>query len=84
MLETGNTSDQCSAGVSAAVNMILDMIKRTIRCRKEDIMLSLYKLLVRPKVGYCVHIWSLYFKMDVVKGTKESYKAELGVQRVKI
>ena len=40
------------------------MIKRTITYKDLEIMLNLYKTLVRPHVEYCVSAWSPYYKKD--------------------
>ena len=42
----------------------LGMIKRTIHYKNADIMVSLYKSLVRPHVEYAVSAWSPYYKKD--------------------
>ena len=36
-----------------AANKILEMIKRTFTCKSEEIILQLYKSLVRPRLEYC-------------------------------
>jgi len=43
---------------------MLGLIKRTIKNKTVDIMLRLYKSLVRPDVEYCSSVWSPYFKKD--------------------
>ena len=43
---------------------VMWMIKRTIKNKEERIMVSLYKILVRPNVEYCVSVWSPYYKKD--------------------
>src|SRR6218665_3614248 len=43
------------------------MIKRTIVTRDKDTILRLYKTLVRPKLKYCIQVWSPYRKQDMEK-----------------
>ena len=54
---------QCNSAYSKA-NKILGLIKRTIRNKSADIMLRLYKTLVRPHLEYCAPVWSPHFKKD--------------------
>jgi len=42
----------------------MGMIKRTIKHKEAEIMVSLFKTLVRPHVEYCVSAWSPYYKKD--------------------
>ena len=41
-------------------NKMLGLIKRTIKNKTVDIMLRLYKSLVRPHIEYCCSVWSPY------------------------
>ena len=42
-------SEQCNKAANSA-NAVIGMIKRTISCRRKDIIVKLYKALVRPKL----------------------------------
>jgi hypothetical protein len=57
-------SSQCSAAVKNA-NSTLGIIRRHIKSRKKNIILKLYKTLVRPKLEYCVQAWCPYLKKDI-------------------
>ena len=46
-------------------NKTLGMIKRTFACRNKNIMIKLYKSLVRPKLEYCIQAWRPHFKKDI-------------------
>ena len=59
-------SEQCYSVVNSA-NAILGMIRRTISCKNKNIILRLYKALVRPKLEYCVQVWRPYLKKDIDK-----------------
>ena len=59
-------SEQCNKAANSA-NAVIGMIRRTIKCRKKDIMVRLYKALVRPKLEYCVQAWCPYLKKDMDK-----------------
>lgn len=54
---------QCNSAYSRA-NRALGLIRRTIRNKTVDIMLRLYKTLVRPHLEYCASVWSPHFKKD--------------------
>ena len=43
-------------------NRVLGMIRRTISYKTPEILLPLYKSLVRPLVEYCVPAWSPHYK----------------------
>jgi len=39
-------------------NIVLGMIKRNISFKSKDVIIRLYKALVRPKLEFCVQAWS--------------------------
>ena len=51
------------------------MIKRTIISREKEIILELYKSLVRPHLEYCVQVWSPYLRQDVERLEKIQRRA---------
>jgi hypothetical protein len=57
-------SAQCSKVVKSG-NKILGMIKRTFLYRDKDVILNLYKSLIRPHLEYCVQAWSPYLRKDI-------------------
>jgi len=67
-------TDQCNKAANSA-NAIIGMIKRTVTCRRKDIMVRLYKALVRPKLEYCVQAWCPYLKKDINKLEKVQARA---------
>ena len=58
-------SDQCAVAARKA-NRILGLIRRNILHKSKDVILRLYKSLVRPHLEYCVQVWSPYLKKDVL------------------
>jgi len=72
--KTFKFSEQCNKAANSA-NAIIGMIKRTIKCRRKDIMVRLYKALVRPKLEYCVQAWCPYLKKDIDKLEKVQARA---------
>lgn len=67
-------SEQCNKTVNNA-NATLGFIKRSIVCKNKDIILRLYKALVRPKLDYCVQAWRPYLKKDIEKLEKVQHRA---------
>lgn len=61
---TGKTSQQCSMAVKKA-NAVLGMIKRNIHFKSKDVIVRLYKALVRPRLEFCVQAWSPYLRKDI-------------------
>jgi len=57
------SSNQCIQACSKASKM-LGMIKRIISYKSPDIMVRLYKTLVRPHLEYCVSMWSPHYTKD--------------------
>ena len=55
---------QCSQAAKKA-NCALGAIKRTIASRKKDVILPLYKTLVRPHLDYCSPAWRPHLKKDL-------------------
>lgn len=71
---SGKWSEQCNAAVKNA-NSTLGIIKRHVKSRKKDIMLKLYKSLVRPKLEYCVQVWRPHLKKDIDNLEKVQHRA---------
>jgi len=56
-------SNQCTQAVGKA-NRMLSMNKRTVRSRRAEVLIPLYKSLVRPHLEYCSAAWSPYYQKD--------------------
>ena len=56
-------SKQCAKAVTTA-NKILGMISRSFSNRSANVIVKLYKSLVRPHLEYCIQAWSLYLEKD--------------------
>jgi len=63
---SGKVSEQCHIAATKA-NSVLGMIKRTVKSRSRDVVVRLYKTLVRPKLEYCVQMWCPYLQKDIDK-----------------
>ena len=57
-------SEQCNVATRNA-NIILGMIKRSITNKNKNVILRLYKTLVRPHLEYCVQAWRPFLKGDI-------------------
>ncbi|CAM5165838.1 unnamed protein product [Natator depressus] len=78
------TSTQSAAAVKKA-NGMLEIIKKGIENRTENIMLPLYKSMVRPHLEYSVQIWSPHLKKDILeleKVQKRATKMIRGMERL--
>jgi len=56
-------SQQCKQAYAKASRM-LGLINRSIKFKDKDILLSLYKTLVRPHLEYCIPAWSPHYVKD--------------------
>ena len=64
MDSSGKSTEQCIMAVKKA-NTVLGMIKRNINFKSKDVIVKLYKALVRPKLEYCIQAWCPYLKKDI-------------------
>ena len=56
-------SRQCAASAARA-NRVLGLIKRNFRNFSKDIVMNLYKQLVRPHLDYAAQAWSPFYEKD--------------------
>ena len=72
-------SEQCNEAIKHA-NSTLGMIKRSITCKSKNIIVKLYKALVRPKLEFCVQAWRPFLKKDIVNLEKVQHRATKMIQ----
>ena len=57
-------SQEC--GIAAAKgNQILGLIRRNILYNEKELIIPLYKTIIRPRLEYCIHAWRPYRKKDI-------------------
>ena len=57
-------SERC--GIAAMKgNQIRGLIRRNIVYKEKELIISLYKTIVRPHLEYCIHTWRPYRKKDI-------------------
>ena len=57
-------SDQC--GIAATKrNQILGLFRRNIVYKENELIIPLYKTIVRPHLKYCIQSWRSYRKKDI-------------------
>ena len=61
-----NISEQCWISASKG-NTIIGLISRTITYQEKQLILPLYKAIVRPHLEHCVQAWRPYRKKDIDK-----------------
>ena len=61
-----NVSEQCEIAASKG-NQILGLIMRTITYKEKQLIVPLYKTLVRQHLEYCIQAWRPYRKKDIDK-----------------
>ena len=59
-------SEQCGIAASKG-NKILGLIRITIMYKEKQLIVPLYKAIVRPHLEYCIQTWRPYRKKDIDK-----------------
>ena len=59
-------SEQCGIAASKG-NKTLGLIRRTIMYKEKQLIVPLYKAIVRPHLEYCIQAWRPYHKKDIDK-----------------
>ena len=60
----GKQAEQCQAAIGKA-NLVFGFIRRGIIYISKEVVLTLYRNLVRPHLEYCVQFWSPRFRKDI-------------------
>ena len=67
-------SEQCGIAASKE-NQILGLIRRTITYKEKQLILPVYKAIVRPHLEYCIQAWRSYCKKDIDKLERIQWRA---------
>ena len=67
-------SGQCGIAASKG-NQIIWVIRRTIMFKEKQLIVPLYKAIVRPHLEYCMQAWTPYCKKDIDKLEKIQRRA---------
>ena len=59
-------SEQCRIAASKR-NQILGLIRRTMMYKEKQLIVPMYKAIVRPHLEYCIQAWRPYGKTDINK-----------------
>ena len=59
-------SEQCGIAASKG-NQIPGLTRRTITYKEKQLIVPLYKAIVRPHLEYCIQAWRPYRKKDIDK-----------------
>lgn len=76
------SASNCQAAYNKA-NQVLGMIRRTIHYKSAEILLPLYKTLVRPLVEYCTPAWSPHYSKDKILLEKIQHRFTRLIPRLK-
>ena len=75
-------SEQCGIAASKG-NQILGLIRRTIMYKEKQLIVPLYKAIVRPHLEYCIQEWRPYRKKDIYKLERIQRRATKMIQELR-
>ena len=74
-------SEQCGIAASKR-NQILGLIRRTITYKEKELIVPLYKAIVRPHLEYCIQTLRPYHKKDIDKLERIQRRATKNYSRI--
>ena len=75
-------SEQC--GIAAAKrNQIIGFIRRNIVYKEKELIIPLYKTIVRPHLEYCIQAWRPYSKKDIDMLERVQRRATKMIQKLR-
>ena len=75
-------SEQCGIGASKG-NHIIGLIKRTIIYKESQLIVLLYKAIVRRHFEYCIQTWRPYRRKDIYYSRKNITKSNYNYYIIK-
>ena len=73
-IKWGMLSEQCAIAASKR-NQIPGLVRRTIMYKEKQLIVPLYKAIVRPHLEYCIQAWRSYRKKDIDKLERTQQRA---------
>ena len=61
------TAIECWHNLKYEIESIIDKYRRTIMYKEKQLIVPLYKAIVRPHLEYCIQAWRPYHKKDIDK-----------------
>ena len=75
-------SEQCGIAPVKG-NQILGLIRQNIVYKENELIIPLYKTIVRPHLEYCIHAWRPYRKKDIDILERVQRRATKIIQKVR-
>ena len=76
-------SEQCGIAASKGNQILGLIIRRTITYKEKQLIVPLYKAIVRPHLEYCIQAWRSYHKKDIDKLERIEQRATKMIQKLR-
>ena len=76
-------SEQCGIAAWKGNQIILGLIRRNIMYKEKQVIVPLYKAIVRPHLEYCIQAWRPYRKKSIDKLERIQRRATKMIQELR-